>query len=305
MIEGLNNCDAVEINGKYLVQFQSILRDGNTYVIGGERINATHKQQILLDSIEDIFRVVTRPRKFLGFKNPETGKTLPAAKVYQERSQYLDEDDDINYPDLETHYRVEKRISEIETWEKAYEEAMEYLEPVQINVLGKYEDTGSEFIDSAIQQGKVKFGSGVYQVDSYKVAVDEVKKQKALQQGTEIEVPNHSGMKYVKVNGSYIFTGNDTPHYVKGPDKRVYTTLVEAQQREESVRKYVRGAINSISFSRRPTNDETKDILKRAQDIYDKTSEVDPKVKSATQHRQALRLIQELKTHLVGMVNEG
>lgn len=140
MINGLSSGEAVIFKDGYLACFgrnySSLL-----YEIDGVQLRTN--SQVFVDSLDNIYEIVQQPARTIGRKNPETGEVVKIADIYKERNKYIDEDGEVDYPDLETHYKVEKCIEEMEHWEVVKSEEVTTKRKVDFNVVGTYEDTGS------------------------------------------------------------------------------------------------------------------------------------------------------------------
>lgn len=280
--------EAVKFNNGYLVNLPTLW--SGHYLVGQDVVERTGK--FFVESVDNIFKVETSPRYLVGYKDPETSELVTVQELYKERHE-LSEDGE--YPDIDTHYRVEKRIQRIEAGEKVWQEAEEKVSPVAIKVIGTLEDTGSPFIETAISVGQTTYrGDGMYKVFTGHVAKDEWMNLSKASEGHTFEHSSTSHLKFAKVNGQSVFY-NSGLVFVENQGYVAFTdSLEKARKIEEEVRETIRRLVNVVTRSRPLDPVETSEILKDVQAIRRTVLELQVKVASNSSRRIAINKLNDL-----------
>lgn len=243
-IEGLKQYQAVQFGDKYIVCL-STWSDKSTHCVNGVDTPAS---QVVVDDLTSIFKLV-KPSPELTHYVDESGDVVSVEKYTEmmtaftgEHNKYYDEDvDDYIYPDLDTEYMVKKLKEPLSKLKHVFKEFPVEQRQVEIDVVGVLEDTGSQFIETSVQFGKTSWqgGAGAYKVGaSNGIVIDEIRKIK--DESDDLDIPTHSGLRYVKLNGKYIFSSESLTHM---PHK-YFTSLEDAKEFEQSLRKQARNLAN-------------------------------------------------------------
>lgn len=239
MFKSLNSAEAIKFKNGYLVSLRGQYTY-ESYEVSGVEFSTLNK--VFCEDIDNIYKIIRTGKKLTGYKS-EDGFVTPLEDLRVLQDKYVDEDGDAVYPDLETEYEHKKVIQDITSGEPVYSEPTETRTKIDVKVVGSLEDTGSDFITTAVSIGSTGYtnGKGVYQVRLSDIAKDEVLRHEHGED--KIELPTHSHLTYLKVNGEYVFTGDRT-YYVNLEDKvRIVDNLEDAQVLEDMVRKYINNKI--------------------------------------------------------------
>jgi len=243
MFKDLEQQQAVLIGNSYIVQLGSSY-DRSEYRVNGVLMSSG---KVCLESLDDIYKVIPATKQ-LNYFNLNGEVFTP--KEFEQKSPhiYYDEDyEEYQFDSLEQEYEFKKEWERVKDATRVYDETEESLERVDIDVVGSAVDTGSEFIQTPYQFGKAFFdktNSGIFSVNVYSVACNEVTRLKSQYPDTKFEIPTHSGLTYLQVGGKYIYGGTSTESYVTGNNPtRIVQTLKQAQDLEDDTRQKVRQKI--------------------------------------------------------------
>jgi len=252
MFDQMTTGQAVKIEDKkYLVALGS----GEYETSSGVRfsVNNYNGTQMVLDSVDGLSVITKTPALLIGYSNEdgsEFGSIQERNALTSALRQYQDGvDDGYRIVDLEYEYDLRRKIQAYETKKKLYSEPGEMKTPITISVIGDWIDPGSDFIISSYSVGDIGYyASGPYKLLTSAVAKDEIIKMKGLH--PTIDIPSHSGVRYVKCGASFVFDNSDENKYawIKNGDKvTIFKTLEEAIASEKSIRSYVRKKVNMIA----------------------------------------------------------
>lgn len=304
IISGLQVNTAVKVGDKYVV----CLPDGK-YEIGGERVSVGYQNKQLVVSEEALQGIakVTPPRRTVEQFEGEDGTIYgqeEVSKAADELEQYWSEDVGRHiYPSLEVEFEVRSRLDPVLNAKAIYKEIPEIIEPYQaVEVVGEMADTGSRFIEQSYAFGKANFDKGgVFKVVSLPVMQDELNSI-CQQQGVSLVIPTHSGLRYAKVDGQYVFS--ETRQFTH-EFTRIFPTLAEAQAYEKECRDVVRRAVLSKLAARpisKPLLNSTIDELKR---IESSVMELSVYSKHGADKQRVLKNIKQMIEALVEEAVEG
>jgi len=289
---------AVKVGSAFVVNLPRgdyLSPSGNRVTVGG------FDNQFSIDSVEGWKKIIKSPKTILEFIL-EDGSKVPYEdyrKVLERHSSYYDDNlEEFVYPDLETEFEIKKEFEVFNRAEKVYSEPTESHEPVNIQVVGAAKDSGSEFINSPIQYGRVHWNSGVgiWKVDCGKIARDAF--EKATYEITDKELPTHSNITYAKVKGKFAFINDERRYdWVKNPASVFITdSFEEACQKEEFIRKYVTNRVGM--FLSKVTEQTAQDIWQSLKQIRSRITDIDAKQKSAGSKHASLKAVDELMVKL-------
>lgn len=277
MFNDLPDNKAIKMGDVFIVKLPQYYN--SSYEINGVRSNGGLHT---VPSLDCVLKVI-QARKDL--KHYVLGDEQLSVKEYREKSPhiYYDEDyEEYQFDSLEHEYEVKKEWERVKVATPVYEETPETLEPVEIELIGEQIDTGSKFISTPYQLGKAFFNKegGLFSLSKFSIASDEVKVVRNEFKEANIDIPTHSGLEYVKVNGSYVFT--NAPSYIKRSCyPSVLTSLQDAKDIEEAVRREVR-SLMLVAIKPTVASDTTiKDILDMLSGLERSIKSIDVKQKSA------------------------
>lgn len=278
------------------------------YVINGKEVQHTiYEGQVVVDSIDDIVRIVHVPGEVVHYKNKFDESMLSVAEytaLVQEISdiaeQYQasddDGDDDIIFPSLEIEFEYMKKQRHRESFIAVRDVDTKRHEQVVIDVVGSAVATGSEFIETPFVYGRVSFASNgsIFRVNASAVAADEFNNSKALYPTVKFENSTHSNIRFAKGNDNFIF--NDKMTGVTEGQTRLFTDLNAAKEFESEIRNLISSKMRH-AFA--PTT-ITKDIVTSSKLLYSIESisnivaSLQVKVVSDNSHREVKRQIAKL-----------
>lgn len=286
--EGLKSNNAVKVGDSYIVQ---LAWNTTLFIDGIELRNGS--DQIVLNSLDDIYQV-KQPSKTVSHYENADGETLPVTEMRKFRTKwenYLDEDDSfIGTPEEELQYVKDKIY--YQSFQPVFKESEKEYVPIEITVVGEAVDTGSEFIQTPYSIGKLNHpGGGVFKVLLGRIVRDELTK---ITKHLKVDVPTHSNIKYVKVNGEYLFTNMRNPAIENADTFKVVKTLEEAKDLEASWRKKIDNVVKLAVDDEEISELHRKEVYRSLGGIKNLMQQIDAKAKSADTHRHALKNISDL-----------
>ena len=252
MLKGLKINSAVKSGDYYLVllgsgKYSKYNLDGSQTKFDVAAYNGT---TMTMEVIENLTKLeVITPTRLSHYTTPEgEHKTVDQYNniLSTYKTNYEVEDGDVEYPDLETEFMCRKELTKISEWKRHYTDEEVKWVPVQIDIVGEYQDTGSKFIETPISIGSVEHrrGQGFYKVLSSLVAHDQYKKLETQYKDSTHTFHNEIIRKYLdfaKVNEEMIFY-NKYPWCKEGVVS-FFPTLIEAQEHESEIRSAVTATI--------------------------------------------------------------
>lgn len=285
LITGLETHQAIEMDGKYIVQLATSY--GRPYYeVNGQKAGSS---QVVVDDLASIKKIIPS-MPVLSHYTRGDGSTVSKKEVSDFTDKWLDyedvDDGEMDFGgdvDLEVQYVKEK--AQFKNLTPVYDHTDEVEEDVEITVVGSCEDTGSDFIETPFMYGHSTWAgrsAGVYKLCTSAVAYDQMMKIKEKYPDVKWSVPNHSHLKYVQVNGSYVFTKSSRDYISEVGKCKIYSTLEVAKQDEEAVRKFVTSELMIHLEPRSATDVQIKDFVDHLERIRNRVMELDVKVKSQT-----------------------
>lgn len=297
IFEGLSKHQAVEINGRYVVQLEHNY-SRRYYEVNGEKVN--NSTQVVVDSLESIKRVTPSHPKLIHYTR-EDGSTVTTQEVIdfdKKWEHYEDEYDGMNFGDsvdIEIQYVKEK--ARFKNLMPVYEDTEVVVEDIEIDVVGSCEDTGSAFIETPFMYGQAKWRGhsvGVYKLRGSEVAMDQVRKIQEEHPKANWEIPSHSHLKYLQVMGKYVFSKETSPFIIREQSDYVYDSLDKAREGEEGIRKHITNVLK-LHIKGHPASEvEIKDFVEHLETLRDSVACLDVKQKSLSMHRTLLTRISKL-----------
>ena len=295
IVKGLPQHCAVKYGDSFVVQLQI----NNTYEIDGVSFTPTYASggQVAVESLDNIF-VKSRPQLFIEhYEGPEGTKYSieEFQDAQKEMSQYVDEDDEYCFPDLDTEFEVRKRLEPILQTRAVYGEVPAQKAKLEIELIGGLEETGSAFIETPYVIGRTSFsGGGIYKVRTGQVARDALQ-QFAKDFGLEFTNSNHSHLEYAKLGGEYAVTSLKSRPYIRQGNASVCTDTLEAAHKvEEDIRKFLTDHLK-MQFTEKLVKDlKVSALYSKLDRISREVSVLDVKQRNTSSHRAVMILIREL-----------
>lgn len=169
---------------------------------------------------------------------------LSVEKYQQRRSELLvGADEDQQFWDIDQEYAFKKFD---QTWKPVHETVPATYEPVAFQVTEIRRDSGDPDIKSLWNDAKLADQRKLYRVSRLHVAHNTLK-QLAAKHGLDVEIPNHSGIRFAKIEGAYAF--DDSMDFTKGPDFIGTVELCKAEKAR--IVKLVEGPVLAASAKKR------------------------------------------------------
>ena len=302
LFDGLKPHEAIKVSdGSYIVQLDRTFIN-HSYMINGV-VTSGSNRQVVVDDLSKIKRYI-----------PES-KVVTAAIISDGSEISIDELDNFNqkyvqYLKYDGHYDfgddIDAEIAHLK--DKAKYKVKEYIydtvpaktQDLEITVVGSVEDTGSDFITTPFVYGNVRHDgyrtAGIYKVEVAKIALDEFNKLKNEFTDAQYIVPDHSHMKYIKINGEYAFTKIKENWVEKSNACKIISSLEEAKELEKAVRKTVRETAMLNIKPREISGTEIREVINDLELLKERVSALHVKQKSSTDFRTTIRAITELVT---------
>ena len=288
IVQGLSDFEALSIGDKFIVALPSG-GYGRKFRVNG--IDIQSNGQVVVDSLEDILEVF-KPNKVLeSWLWEDKGISLTIKEHNDLSSKYMEfYDNDLEeyaFGSVEEEIEYIKHRDYMKNFKPVYGETLEAPKAVFITLIGSFEDTGSCYIQTPFQHGLARFqgGSGVYKVLTSGVAADAVAKY--IHNNPEIKITNsnHSNIKFLQVDGKYIFTDTQEQHFEKSGVCKVVQTLDEAQNIERDIRDKVKRTLDLHCKPVAVNEVQMLDFVKVLQGFRKSLQSLEIKQKSYAAHR--------------------
>jgi hypothetical protein len=290
---GLETNSAVALtNGKFVVALVP-----GTYMFGDTEAEVptitdyiNKNRQVLVDSFENIKIQKTEKGALTHYVDDE-GKII-SIKDYKIVKDKLDDAQASGYDfhkdiwvDFYKEAEYKSLRKEIGIMHPKYAEDKIYFEDLEIKCVLWSEDTGSDFIETPFNYGKISFDNknGIYKVLRGKIVDDvwNIVKSEAPPR-TVFESKQAGFHEFSKINGTYVWGGSRAPSYIKWEtDSLVFETLEEAQQEETRLRKKIYSTLKVLVEPEKEISRTTRvALLKELRNLASSISSVDPKTKT-------------------------
>lgn len=288
IINGLKPYQAVEVGDKYLVALHSYAN----YEVGGETIVG---HQVMVSDIKSVVHVKKTPPKVEYFTDLE-GNRFEPSEVYK----YLHgEIDDYDSPEEQIEF-LRKQSWAYKLEEHKSEEKVERV-PVEFEVVGSLEDTGSSFIETALSYGSINFSrtGGLYKVHRGRVAKDELLRLADKYSSATLDIPSHGHLEFAKVSGSYVFTSTKNA-CIKNSDACVVTDrLADAKAIEEETRQMIRKIALPFFNPKKVSDIDTKEVIAELKSLQKMLGGLKLKVSSSTSTGALSRKVEKIENMLL------
>ena len=245
MIDGLERYQAVKNGDGYIVQLNS--RYSSTkHIVNGQE---TSMRQLYVESLDDIYIAPVLTRSVSHYSDGENEMSVEGYNRIMELcragGEWDDDSEEYKYPDIEAKIEALRLADSVKNYVAVMKE--EWSEPtlIEFTVIGSIEPTGSAFISSSLSLGMASFkGAGLYQCKApFTVALDEWKKLSNEFTEDVFDNATHSGLRFGKVNGKYLFSDSDNYVSDKYKYERIFTSLDDAKRYEQAIREFVRNKV--------------------------------------------------------------
>ena len=294
---------AVKVGSKYVVQLHAAYH--TKYSVCDVIVGSS---QVVVDSLDDVKKIVPESKYLIEYKHKNSGEVMSPdaySSIRNERNTYFDDDaDEYIYPSLDVEFAIRKKLSLLEEYEPVYGTTPETKTNVDITLIGTSEYTGSDFIKSAINYGVASFNSsdGLFMIENkYHIVRDEVLKLIKEYDVTYV-LPDHSGLRFLKVRDKYVFSNESSLPFVidptKGYNKVIMDNLDSIKRVEQDIRKDVRNYLEPI-LSNRPLNKATTaDLQYLILRLKDKIGQLSLRVDSSVTKSALLRELDNFQEKL-------
>lgn len=301
-----NNGDYIEISSSWWVNL-----DNGLYRIDQEKdINHQNNYQqtknLIIKKGSIVEKVTKFPRETSHYQH-ESGDTLTSEEVLVIRRKYLgDVCYENDYPDLETEYKHKKELLILEDYKPVYTQKEDEYEVVELTCVGSAEDTGSDFITTALCYGKASFGnSGFYKVDLSRIAANELMGF-VIKNELEASFENatHSNVHYAKIKGNYIMTSFDESREKKF---RYATSLGAAKLLESDLRSKIRNHLSVKVFGDGGVlkEDSLKEIVSNLEKFSRTLGDVQSKQKTQVKYTHLMSEMSKYINEVKSLYEEG
>jgi hypothetical protein len=220
------------------------------------------------------------------------------SRTYEEFYDY--DLEEYRFGSVEEEIESVKHRDYMKNFKPVYEEIVESPKPVLITLIGSFEDTGSDYIQTPFQQGLARFvgGSGVYKVLISSVAANAVAKY--IQANPDLKITNsdHSNIRFLQLDGKYIFTDSQEQHFQKCGLCRVVQTLSEAEKVEQDIRTKVTRLLELHCQPTTATAPQLKDFVEVLTSIQRSLVSLETKQKSDSEYRALCgKLLKEIEKY--------
>lgn len=292
MITGLENRQAVQLtDGSYII----CIGNGG-FEINGNFINLDYKpRQFRVGSLDDVKACQLSQREVDYYEDSNGNHIPPEVGSCAQQLVVASDGTELSALFLENKARFA-------SYKPVYKPAEMKKIPIEFTVIGVASDTGSEFIECAIDCGLSSFPhyrNGVYKVLTGLIAKDELSKFNDV-----ISIDNY-GVYYAKLkDGTSIFSNGDTTKHKRAldstSDTRIVSTIEEAKEIEKDIRHFISSTINIRLNKNSIKNDlvQYSNLYRELTEIMLYVKQIDPKLKTYSYHRSAVGRMEKLITAL-------
>lgn len=219
-----------------LIKSDWVNTSGLAYYLNGVELNNNIFKHGFTVSLNDKFTVKQKNKVLGSYKRGE--KTI-SVEDYRNKHQYYYE----SSSEEETLRAIANR-KELKGFEACYIE--DEQKPVEFEVIGYVEDTGSRFISCSLTS-KFEKHPQLYFVDIKGAAIDEYNiLSKKYESHASFEIPEKTYLRYTKINNNYVF--GDSKPFGDFKYNDAFVHLGQAKEAEHEAREAVRNVIKRVVF---------------------------------------------------------
>jgi len=292
IVKSLKPYQAVRFGDSLVVALPSY---GAIFEVCGVSVENT--PQVVVESLGDIKRVIPPKKVVVMWERGAEGIT-PAYYTDLQRnlSRHYDNDlDQMIFPSVDDEVEYVRGKAILAEFKPVYEESGRYLEPVEITLVGSSEPTGSDFITTPFKYGEAHFkdSSGVYKVETSKIAFDALSKYKVDNPDTKIDNPTHSNVRFCTVGREYVFSGAKRVWVESKDSVNIVTLLKDAQALESEIRGYINAGLDLFCKPTKASDIQVKDLHQTLNRAMTGLRSLDVKQKSSGSYRALLASIEK------------
>lgn len=276
-------------------RFGFLSSSGRLY-FDGDLVDLSNKRDLTFDGVPTVIERYIRKevdyyeREGQRIEKDEYDSTV---KQLKKDGGYDDYDDYATWSDLEKEYEFKKYVQNVKP---VYKDVIEDVE-CEIEMDDTFIlETGDKYIVSDYFLGKTSpictFNSHSFMVDTFRQLALEAGLTDSEKSGKTYHIPNHSGLRYAKINGNYIFSKSKFDTSDKTKFRGTYERCIELKDSLE------RDIKDIVDLQLRAMDDKLNispvEIIAELRSISATVSQIDYKVKSGDEHRQAMRKINNL-----------
>jgi hypothetical protein len=280
----------VSLSAVHLVDEGSFLvSNPRRFTLEVEGMTLSHGTFVVSD-VSNILYVRTIPVKKTHYVNSEG--EIKTVEEYESEVNRLSENAEKDgygnpeFEDLDDEYSYRKFIKE---WNPIYSEPEVEKSRVSVDVVEVRVESGDPDIKSLWNSPGVARKSHLYSLHRNPLAVRTFKSL-CLELGLNYHVPEHSGVRYAKVDGSYIFKEN-----MDFKDFPFIGTLEQCVEEKNRIKNEVRTAVEiPLAKKRGVSLKNASQVLCDLETILSSVSEIRPMKASRSQYMVSLKRLREL-----------
>ena len=301
MFDGLKHGQAISLDtGNFYICLNQM-----HYQIGDNRVKVDGTyNRLTVDSIDNIYRVDFGKKTFAGFRDANGTEVdiEPYNAAMDMKNSFPMVNGSTQYPDLETEMRIRRVLEQYAPYEQVWNPPEETLHKITFEVVGVWEDTGSEFIESSFSVGKTGYhGNGPYMLKTNKVAQDTIAQLAKTYPAISF---TPSSIEFTKCQDGYLFTERNLQFFSTNA-YQVFKTLDEAKQREAEIRAY----INRVAMMKIKPEEATRmltelNILQILSSIRSNLDAIESKTKTQNQLDAVKKTVRDTITKIMSYNKE-
>jgi hypothetical protein len=272
--------EVIEIAEKeaYLVKSNRINTYNRSYLLNGNIINELVLKEGFVIDKNDKLQVISKSKELIYYKRENE---LMSVEEYKSKNTFYDSDSS----EEETLRAIanKKKL-------KGYEPI--YVDPkpidVECDVVGFIIDTGSKFIESAINC-KYSDKPVLFYTDAGEIAMDEYNKLRIkYSEHAMFEIPDRNYLRFVKINDNFVFS--HFKPFGNADYRRSFTSLDDAKKEEAWARNEVKSIVEKNVFNKEITKTKKLQILdnlrliKRLKTLKSKDESIDVLIKDLSDY---------------------
>ncbi len=308
MLEYLSSSNAIRIGDSFCGVFPQ-----GVFIIDGQEVSIEAQYPLQFKDLDSLKIRKAVPPQLLHYID-EDGEIIPASEGEDAKNEERTYGG--IYPDIATEIRVRENLKRFSNYKRVTSEPGYEFVPYKMKVLGTAEDTGSEFIESAIQSGSLNFGgSGVYKVHIRRIVADVVSQYEHLDVSVggkynmskwKEKSPSVVDPRGLQVGEQPLFNRDEAEKFdFAFAQFRYEFELAKAQELEQKVRQVFNDAFFRIE------NQTALDDPIAVLDVYNRVSnaiwyvrKIEAKRNSEVEKNFAIKELEDIKKQLQPLVDD-